>query len=772
MGGIRSPIASSTLSALQGAREALLGGGKVGLGRSVSMFDADVISFAHGEGVRRPYPEAIAAIARALANPEDLPIENYMFLHRSAMLEAAIAADMAAIGVPAALAANVVLEAGTTRLIIAALELLTEPGDTVVTFSGFYHPLASWCAYRNLELRVVPTVPEEDHLPSATRLEEVLATHGSARPPVLLLFNPTMTGAICGPREVRAIAEVLARREMWAIEDALFANCEYEETARSARLAATPVAERVLTVSGASKLHGLANMRIGWGCGSHTLVDALRDFVTSNAASIPHLAKVAALEALRAPEAFTRRNVREVRDRLELLANTIGEIDMRLRAASGQGVPLVRIAHVPKAGHSLLLDFDGFAEAARRHGLTFADSADLTRWFLNTCKVAFSPAQSHGFGGFHLRANVASIGTALTYPASRAVEQAWDGAWSPAHAAAYEPGFAEGRAMITTALTGRVEPAMRRALGVAADRSSSSTKWSPTRAHGFREAVSGCDVVLMDVWGVLTDGTRLFDGALPTLERLAETNRPTVLVSNTSRRGHHLAEKLAALGLPRRSYTSIVTGGDLAFDCAVARRVGARSFGGRVFLIGEQPGGHWAEEAGLVPVAEMEEADLLLGVGVLEGELIDERHLDILRRAAARDLPFLVSNADSRVRLGDRIHVAIGALAPHYQSLGGEAHVFGKPYRAIFAAAVACAAAQLGCDALEPNRVLAVGDSLATDIAGAGALGARTLLVTATGVHQSELHPGPQAALCADALARLCNDHMVRPDLIVGAIAW
>ena len=58
------------------------------------MFDPDVVSFAHGEGVRRPYPEAISAMMRALADPESMPLENYMFLQRFTELEEAVAAGI------------------------------------------------------------------------------------------------------------------------------------------------------------------------------------------------------------------------------------------------------------------------------------------------------------------------------------------------------------------------------------------------------------------------------------------------------------------------------------------------------------------------------------------------------------------------------------------------------------------------------------------------------------------------------------------------------
>ncbi|WP_158585226.1 TIGR01459 family HAD-type hydrolase [Oceaniradius stylonematis] len=737
------------------------------------MFDPDVVSFAHGEGVRRPYPEAISAMMRALADPESMPLENYMFLQRFTELEEAVAAEMSAIGVPGAHAANVAFDAGTTRLIIAALELMTEPGDTVVTFSGHYHPLASWCAYRNLDLHVVPTSAEEGHRPSAARLEAHLSALSAARPPVLVLFNPSMTGAICDRGEIERIGALIARHEMWAIEDALFANCTFGKGASPQRLAATSAADRVLTVAGASKLHGLANLRIGWGCGASALINPLRDYITASSASLPHLVKVAALASLRAPGGFRSQNVREIGRRLQQVARIVGQMDTRLRTLTGHRAPLLAVDHMPEAGHSILLDFGGFVDAARRNGLRFSDSADLARWFLDSCKVAFSPAQSHGFDGFRLRVNVASVGTSFTYTASRALEADWDDQWSPAHEASFEKGFAEGRSIIDKAMTDRVEPAMARALTIpppSRRRSLNGTR--PHAVNGLQEAVGGCDAVLMDVWGVLTDGEKAFEPGVSALNRLIETGRPVMLLSNTSRRGNDLAEKLSRLGIPPTSYTAIITGGDLAFDCAVTRKVGGRAFGDNVLLVGEQPGGHWAEEAGMVVVEDVEIADVVLGLGILNEPDIGDTHLDMLRRAAGRGLPFLISNADSRVRLGDQIRIGAGALAPHYRAAGGEPYLFGKPHDTIFAAAIAHLSAAFASRTFSPERLLMVGDSLATDIGGAAAFGARTLLVTATGIHGAALHKGPDGALCDEALARLCDEHAAVPDATLADMRW
>ena len=104
------------------------------------------------------------------------------------------------------------------------------------------------------------------------------------------------------------------------------------------------------------------------------------------------------------------------------------------------------------------------------------------------------------------------------------------------------------------------------------------------------------------------------------------------------------------------------------------------------------------------------------------------------------------------VQRGDRLIYCGGALAALYQTLGGRAIMAGKPHAPIYD--LALDAAQSAFDhSLDRARVLAIGDGLATDIAGAAAqaLDARFI---ATGIH-GEVFLSQGGALDAGRLDRL-----------------
>jgi len=98
------------------------------------------------------------------------------------------------------------------------------------------------------------------------------------------------------------------------------------------------------------------------------------------------------------------------------------------------------------------------------------------------------------------------------------------------------------------------------------------------------------------------------------------------------------------------------------------------------------------------------------------------------------------------VERGDRLVYCAGAIADLYASMGGEVLYAGKPYRPIYDLALAKAEAAAGRK-LALERVLAIGDSVRTDLAGARTIGVDFLFVT-SGIHSGELgtRERPEAA--------------------------
>jgi len=120
------------------------------------------------------------------------------------------------------------------------------------------------------------------------------------------------------------------------------------------------------------------------------------------------------------------------------------------------------------------------------------------------------------------------------------------------------------------------------------------------------------------------------------------------------------------------------------------------------------------------------------------------------------------------VERGEQLVYCAGAIADLYAAAGGEVLYAGKPYRPIYEQALETAAHRLGRTA-DPRRVLAIGDSVRTDLKGAAAFGIDFLFVTA-GIHAEEL--GDRSDPDAATLSGIFAAAGVAPKAVMHRLSW
>jgi ribonucleotide monophosphatase NagD (HAD superfamily) len=104
----------------------------------------------------------------------------------------------------------------------------------------------------------------------------------------------------------------------------------------------------------------------------------------------------------------------------------------------------------------------------------------------------------------------------------------------------------------------------------------------------------------------------------------------------------------------------------------------------------------------------------------------------------ARGLVMLCANPDIVVERGGKLIPCAGAIAAAYEAIGGRTFYTGKPHRPIYEAALGRAARIRGVERIDASRVLAIGDAIRTDVAGAASVGADSLFI-ARGIHAGDL---------------------------------
>lgn len=283
----------------------------------------------------------------------------------------------------------------------------------------------------------------------------------------------------------------------------------------------------------------------------------------------------------------------------------------------------------------------------------------------------------------------------------------------------------------------------------------------PQVIEHFATLAPSYDVLLCDVWGVVHNSLVASPEAHQALSRFRAGGGTVILITNAPRPSAEVKRQLDRLGVPQRAYDSIVSSGDVT-RALVARRSGA------VFHIGPARNRPLFDGLGVTYGAQ-ETADYVVCTGLFndEGESPDD-YRALFATLRARNLFMLCANPDLVVERGARLIYCAGALAELYQSLGGEVAYAGKPHPPIYEEALAQAAAVRGAQPPR-RRVLAIGDSLRTDIRGAATFGIDALFVTA-GIHAEELggRDNPDAAALAQAFARAG----VSPTAVTRRLGW
>ena len=237
--------------------------------------------------------------------------------------------------------------------------------------------------------------------------------------------------------------------------------------------------------------------------------------------------------------------------------------------------------------------------------------------------------------------------------------------------------------------------------------------------NGFASIAADYDGFVLDLWGVIHDGVNAFPHAVDCLAHLRAAGKRTLLLSNVPRPNDAVRTMMRQMGIEDTLYTGILTSGE-AVRHALQSPPDAwwAALGKRVFHLGPERDRPVLEGLPLTTVATPAEADFVLNTGPDDHRNPSDMNEfePTLQECAKHHLPMICGNPDLEVIRGGVRVLCAGALAVRYQALGGDVRSLGKPDPAIYQPVLAWLD-------MPEDRVLAVGDSLRTDIAGATAAG-------------------------------------------------
>ncbi|MCX2564646.1 TIGR01459 family HAD-type hydrolase [Acetobacter thailandicus] len=244
---------------------------------------------------------------------------------------------------------------------------------------------------------------------------------------------------------------------------------------------------------------------------------------------------------------------------------------------------------------------------------------------------------------------------------------------------------------------------------------------------------------VVDLWGTVHDGVQTYPGVIACLEALRAAGKRIVLLSNAPRPADVVHQQLQKFGVCASLYDGIVTSGEVARSLLRERTdPWCARLGRKVLHLGGLHDLGLYDGLNLEQVSDVEEADFILNAGpdIERGVEAIDPYLPELRAALTRGLPMLCANPDMTVIKGGQRMICAGALALFYEQEGGNVRWVGKPYAEVYDPVFELLN-------VPKERILAVGDALATDIRGATVAGIDGAWILG-GIHQELLDAGDE----------------------------
>lgn len=273
---------------------------------------------------------------------------------------------------------------------------------------------------------------------------------------------------------------------------------------------------------------------------------------------------------------------------------------------------------------------------------------------------------------------------------------------------------------------------------------------------GLADIVSNYDVYIIDLWGVIYNGKEVFKPALETLKNLRKQGKIVYLTTNNPRARPDGINFLSKQEITPDLYSELITAGQKTLELFKMRIIEPEKKRPlKTFFIdhGELCG--WAEEAQLIGVNEIEEADIILATHMDENHLDVTPYMPLFCHAIERNITLVCANPDKYIIQNEHKKARVGLLSELYHKMGGRIIEVGKPHPIMFEEVMMAHAGK---------PALLIGDSLVTDIHAAANLKIDSLFIM-SGYHSHEIHIGV-------SLSSLYQHYGIAPTYVCEQLYW
>ena len=279
---------------------------------------------------------------------------------------------------------QIVISNGGKHSLTNIFQAIMNPGDEVII------PAPYWLTYPEI-VKLCDGVPvyvygtkDSGYKVTAKQIEDAITDKTKA---VILNTPNNPTGMVYSEGELRAIADVAVKKDIYVVADEMYENLIYGDKKHvSIASLGEEIYKRTITCSGLSKSYSMTGWRIGY-TGSSVEIAKLMGSIQSHQTSNPNsIAQKAALEALRGPQDVVTAMREEFDQRRKYMYERVSQM------------PLVD-ALEPEGAFYTFVDFTDVLEKSYK-GVRIGTASRVAEILIEDYKVAVVPCQDFGFDNF------------------------------------------------------------------------------------------------------------------------------------------------------------------------------------------------------------------------------------------------------------------------------------------------------------------------------------------------------------------------------------
>ncbi|PCH98890.1 MAG: TIGR01459 family HAD-type hydrolase [Alphaproteobacteria bacterium] len=273
---------------------------------------------------------------------------------------------------------------------------------------------------------------------------------------------------------------------------------------------------------------------------------------------------------------------------------------------------------------------------------------------------------------------------------------------------------------------------------------------------GLEPIADQYDSFIFDIWGVIHNGVQAYPGVERCLSELKAADKQILMLSNTPSRAKYMIAQLQSMGIEEHLFDHIVTSGESTYRALKAHE------GQKIHCLGRDNNPNCLHGLDLQRVPSPKDADIALVCELARDSSVED-YLETLKIYLENGTPLICANPDKVVDVGGTLYTCAGAVADAYIAMDGTVSWHGKPHAAVYDWAFDLFGNP------EKSRVLAVGDSIRTDVTGAVDYGI-DVLWNAVGIHWDEV--SDNNVLNEDKIKQALNGLSHSPTGILNGLNW